>query len=451
MRTLDLAIISESNVFRQRAQLVGSLFTFECITFPSDEAFFMESNLFKNVSCILFDFCKPHDIKDITGTLHVARQVSPSSYILVVCNKMSTEEMDMAISAGASRIITQQEYYDSSKPEFVLSQVIKSVFVPVKTMDLVEGTALTFPLYHFMPLNRRFLKVFNTNSTLTKDFLTKFSNAGDLYVQRESLDLWQEYTSGYVAKDSAEALQKSRQKFRQLNESFLSLALLVSDRSTPATFAKGKELYSHCEKFSADLLSSLLDLEDPWYIISSSAVGDYGSIERAPAVAAYAGFMSATLKVGNPTEVMIGALLADIGYLELSPSVAAKLRTNRTHEMNAEERMEYHKHPIFSLNQCLARRLPLSNNIKEIILQSHERVDQKGFPRRPKADKLLEEAMLVRLCWELDQQCQGRMGEKKPDIREIRRQFSRAAMNEVGNYNPRLIVKANSVLLPAVF
>lgn len=451
MRTMDLAVVSDNLAFRKRADIVARLFTFDSTAYDSDEALFMESNLYKNISCILFDFTKIRDIKDLTGILHVTKQVSPASYIIAVCNKLNAEEIEVVMNNGASRVINQQEFYDTSKPEFVLSQVIRSAYIPIKTMDLVEETELQLPLYHFMPLNRKFLKVHNTGTKLKKDFLTKYSNVGDLYIQRESLDLWQEYTTGYTAVDSAEALQKSRLKFRQLNESFLSLALLVSDRSSPATFAKGRELYTHCEKFSADLLSSLLDLEDPWYIISSSAVGDYGSIERAPAVAAYAGFMSATLKIGSPTEVMIGALLSDIGYLELSPSVAFKLRSQRFEEMNAEEKMEYQKHPIFSLNQCLARRLPLSNNIKEIILQSHERIDQKGFPRRPRADKLLEEAMLVRLCWELDQLCQGRMGEKKPDIREIRRQFSRAAMNEVGNYNPRLIVKANTVLLPAVF
>ena len=85
--------------------------------------------------------------------------------------------------------------------------------------------------------------------------------------------------------------------------------------------------------------------------------------------------------------------------------------------------------------------MPLSEVIKDIILQSHERVDQKGFPHRPRADKLSEEAMLVQLCWDLDAQSQVRMGEQKKMINDIKKQVVQAAQAETSRYPLSFLMK----------
>lgn len=114
--------------------------------------------------------------------------------------------------------------------------------------------------------------------------------------------------------------------------------------------------------------------------------------------------------------------------------------------MNSEETMEYEKHPIFSLNQCLSRKLPLSEMVKNIILQSHERNDQKGFPNRPRGDKLSEDAMLVQLCWDLDSISQVRMGEERKNIEDIKKHIYQKSQSDTGRYSFMFLMKIGKVL-----
>lgn len=447
MRTLDLAIISPHQKFCERAKDLSTSFQFEFHVFRSDEDFFTEAENFNGITSVVLDCSYLEKPNEVAGLVQVARQGAPESYILtVISSKLAPEDARIAKTSGASLVMMESEYYSSCKAEFALSQVIRSAFIPVKTLDLIEDSELSFALYHLLPMNRRFLKVLKPDSKLSKAFLEKYSPAGDLFIPRKDLGAWFEYTNSFRAEDEAGLLRQCRSKFLQLNQSFLDLTLLISDQSSGASFAAGKEVYELCRKFSYELHSSLINTPDPWKVVASSAVGDFGSVERSPAISAYAGILSSQNQIGLGEEVMIGALLADIGYLEFSPSTARKVRNNQMSQLNAEELMEYHKHPIFSLNNCLSRRLPLTEAIKDMILMSHERSDQKGFPHRPRSDKLTEESMLVRLCWELDNRTQVRMGEKRPDIDEVKKSLGSALSADSGNFSVGFACKIAKIL-----
>lgn len=436
MRVLDLGVISNNERFRRRAELVARFFDFEFRLFNNDEDFFSNSGDYKGISCVVLDCSELTKPNEVAGQVQVAKQAAPESYILtVVSSKLSPEDARIVKTSGASLVIMENEYFSSSKPEFILSQVIRSTYFPIKALDLVQGSEVSFPIFHLLSVNKRFLKVAKPGYKVGKDFLEKYADVGDLYLQRSDLPAWVQYTNLHSTEGAESHLRKCRLRFLQLNQSFLNLILLITDQSSAASFAQGRELFEVCEGFASDLLDSMADLPDPWSVISNSAIGDFGSVERAPAIAAYAGILSSQARMGNPKEVMIGALLADIGFLDLSPSTTEKVRQNRLNDLNAEEKMEYQKHPIYSLNQCLSRKLPLSEDIKEIIIQSHERMDQRGFPHHVRSDKLNEAGMLVRLCWDLDMRCQVRMGEKRVDIKEVKQKLSESATNDTGNYS----------------
>ncbi|MEK2647271.1 HD domain-containing phosphohydrolase [Bdellovibrio sp. BCCA] len=451
MRVLDLAIVSPQEKFRRRAENSARVFDFEFQSFESDDDFFTKSETYKAITCVLLDCSHLTKPNEIAGLVQVARQGAPDSYILAIASsKLQAEDARVIKTSGASLVMMENEYVSSSKLEFILSQVIRSAYIPIKTVDLIEGTEPPFPLYYLMPINKKFLKVGKPGNTIRRDFLEKYKEIGELYLRRTDLDAWVEYTNSFSAEDNDSLIRKCRLKFLQLNQSFLNLILLVTDQSSGASFAQGKDLYDICQKFAGDLLESLVHIGDPWIVISNSAIGDFGSVERAPAIAAYAGLLSSESKTGDAKEIMIGALLSDVGYLDLSPSTTQKIRNNHYADMNAEERMEYQKHPIYSLNQCLSRKLPLTESIKDIILQSHERVDQKGFPNKPRSDKLTEAAMLVRLCWDLDTRTQVRMGEARPNIETVKAQLAQTITNETGNYSVGFLMKMSRFLKPKV-
>ncbi|WP_413290387.1 HD domain-containing phosphohydrolase [Bdellovibrio sp. HCB337] len=448
MKSIDLAVVSSDSRFLQRATDVARVFGFEYETFESVDVFFEKGEAFKGVTCIILDCGKIEKSNEAAGMTQVACQMAADSYIIIVMNsKLRPEDARIIKASGASLVMMENEFYASSKLEFVTSQVIRSAYIPVKNVDLVPGTEVDFPLFHLMPVNKKFLKVAKPGVIIREDFLQKYQDVGEFYLRRQDLAKWVEYSHGFEADDSQSLLRKCRLRFLQLNQSFLELALMISDQSSAASFALGKEMYGTCEAFATELLDSLTHVQNPWVVINSSAVGDFGSLERAPAIAAYAGLLSSLSKTGDPKEVMIGALLADVGYLELSPSTSAKIRENRVQDMHDEEKMEYSKHPIYSLNQCLSRKLPFSEAIKSMILQSHERADQKGFPNKINSDKIVEEAMLIRLCWELDNAAQIRLGEERRDINAVKNEIAGDYLSSMGSYSVGFMIKMQPIIL----
>ncbi len=447
MRSLDLAAVSQDPRFSKRATNISQTFGFDFESFDSSDTFFEKTESYKSITCILLDCAKIEKPNEAAGMVQVACQVAADSYIIAVVNsKLKPEDARIVKTSGASLVLMENEFFSTSKLEFVTTQVIRSAFIPIKVYDLMPDTETAFPLYYMMPANKRFLKVAKPGTILNTAFLKKFSEMGELYLKRQDLKHWVEYGRSFNSNDEASALRRCRLQFLQMSQSFLDLALMISDQSSAASFALGKELYSVCENFAKSLLTSLGEVKNPFDVINSSSVGDFGSLERAPSIAAYAAALSQDTKIGNSLEVMIAALLADIGYLELSPSTSAKLRANDIEGMHGEELMEYQKHPIYSLNQCLARKIPLSEPMKMMILQSHERIDQKGFPHRINPDKISEEAMLIRLCWELDSKTQVRIGESRPDIRKIIEEMASIASSDKGNYSIGFTVKIAPVL-----
>lgn len=447
MQILDLAIVSHDSNFRKRSESIAEFFKFHFETYQSDDDFFDGSKAYRNIVTVVLDCSHFEKANDVAGLVQVAKQSSPKSFIIAVVNaKLTGEDARIIKTSGSSIVILENEYFATSKVEFILTQIIRAIYIPIKTVDLFEDSEPDFALYYLMPVNRKFLKVAKPGQTIRKDFLEKYKEVGDLYIERSAFKSWTEYSNSFPVHGSEGLLRSCRLKFIQLNQSFLNLVLLVADQSSGASFAYGRELYETCHSFATDLLNLLKSIDDPWMIISNSAIGDFGSVERSPAIASYAGLLSVQSHIGDPVEVMIGALLADVGYLDLNPVVTQKIRNSSPEVLDSAEILEYQKHPLFSLNQCLSRKLPLTETIKNIILQSHERVDQTGYPNKIRIDKITEESMLIRLCSELDSRSQIRMGEKRQDIRAVKEQMSQTIMDEAGNYSFGFLLKINKLL-----
>lgn len=447
MQTLDLAIVSQNPSFHKRSESMAKVFEIQFRLYNSDEVFVDESSSYSKITFIILDCSHIDKPNEVAGTVQVARQSAPDSYILtVVSSKLSPEDARLVKTSGASLVIMEEEYFSTSKVEFVLTQIVRSAYIPIKTIDLIEGTEPSFPLYYLMPANRKFLKVLKPGYALQKGFLDRYREVGELYIHRNDLKAWTEYSNGFFTDDQEGLTRRCRLKFLQLSQSFLNLALLIADRSSATSFSQGKDLYDICESFASDLLTALNGISDPWDTISNASLGDFGSIERAPTIAAYAGILSARSKIGKPIEIMIGALFSDLGYLDLSPATMQKIRANAIPDLSSEEKNEYEQHPVLSLNQCLSRKLPLSENVRNIILQSHERMDQKGFPNQIRTDKITEESMLVRLCWDLDTRAQIHLGKERISIKKVKENLSRSILNEGDNYSLVFLMKIKQFL-----
>jgi hypothetical protein len=439
---VDLAAISVNKSFINRCDILSHDFDFAFAHYKSADSFFEHAEVAANVRCFILD-CTPFtNIHEAAGTTQVARQMMERSYIVCILDsRVKPEDMELLKKSGADLIMLDAEFTTNSKLEFVTSQVIKSAHIPVKSVDLIPDTHLDCPLYMLMPKNQRFLKVYKAGTRLTLDFIRKFKELGELYLHRNDIEKWIEYIKTFSIQDENTNARICRSRFLKLQQSFLNLVLTVSDQTTSTSFSAGKVLFEECESFAKDLLESLEKVTAPWDIINNSSIGDFGSVERGTAIAAYAGLLSKKSGIGRPEKVMLGALLADIGCLLISPQATKKIRLNIISEMNGEEKMEYEKHPIYSLNQCLSRRIPLDESLKDMILLSHERSDQKGFPNRPGAVKIKEESMIVRIAQEVDSALTLRMGQDRIDFGKTFEDFIENKIAQIDGYSLTLLLK----------
>jgi response regulator RpfG family c-di-GMP phosphodiesterase len=158
-------------------------------------------------------------------------------------------------------------------------------------------------------------------------------------------------------------------------------------------------------------------------VIDECALFSYGPIERSPAVACYAGLMAAKSGAKNPGEVMIAALMSDLGLLNVSPRIITALRNSSVEGLPEDDLKVYQNHPVESLNQLLARKMPVPESVKNMILCSHERFDQKGFPHQLMTEKIPNESYLIQICQLLDQQSLVKMGEKRLGFAAVKAKF----------------------------
>ena len=165
---------------------------------------------------------------------------------------------------------------------------------------------------------------------------------------------------------------------------------------------------------------------------------DFGTIERSPAIAAYAGLLSLTKEIGKAEDVVLSAMLCDIGFLELKPTIAHKLRDGI--ELNAEEKEYYGRISLVSLNRCLSRKIPIPEKMKPIIVAAYERADGKGI-QQLEGRSVPIEAQLIHFCRLVDQASNIKWGEsRKPSTEEIKNSIIEKE-NLSGKFSPLLIQK----------
>jgi hypothetical protein len=304
--------------------------------------------------------------QDIAGHVQVVRQTCKEAFICILAGrKMNTEALNFIRRSGASLVILEDELFETSKIEFMASQVIRASYIPVKISEFRAGQTLSFSLCHMLPLNQKMLPVITKGTIIDAAKLARFGSINELYIRRDEVAAYQKFTESNIDNSANGLLARCRAKYLSLCAGHTQLVFMLTDQSEQASFEEGKWLFERCQLLAKDLLTSLASVSDAWDVVNNSSLGEFGSLERSPTIASYAGLTSLLSSLGDPVEVMIGAMLADVGMLQLSPRVTKKLREKGDlSSLHSEELLEYKKHPIFSVNRCLEKNCNCQNPSK---------------------------------------------------------------------------------------
>lgn len=440
-----VGIVTSNPQAIKRAQILVDNLAAELLSFPTAEKI-EESGKGEDISLIIIHAAQGMDEQTMSAQVQVARYHSPKALMMVILhNRPSSDTVAFTKKSGAEAILSDQEYESTSLPEFLSSLKLNWEYIPIKAAELAKNKPVPITIYHLMPLNFKLVPMMKPGTVLTPEKSEKMKTIGEFYISRDDVDAYQEYIDKNQDLSANGLLSRCRAKYMSLNMGYKRLVQVLTDQSKFSSFQEGKELLDRVYALAGDLIASLSSVGDSWEVINNSSLKDLTPIDRAPAVASVSGLMSLMTGIGKPEEVMVAALLADIGMLNLHPHTLQKIKAHGIAALVGEEKKEYEQHPLVSVNRLLARRIPLPENLKNIILTTHERADRQGFPNQPQKPHP-HEAQLIQFAEKIDNDTKLEFGKQRRNPADVRDELYKMEFDG-GTYYTDFMVKIKPVCL----
>ena len=343
--------------------------------------------------------------------IQISRQQFPDAYLLLVVDKELTKARFQFLSKLGVRIFFLKSELQNSKLSFAVNQILRASFVPLKSIDLVADVAIPFSVYHLMPSRKKFLPLLRAGSIISPERLARLCKEPEFYIHRLEIDLYKKFIESSHDRSAKGLSRRCRANFTALQTEFTNLVFELTDETNNVSYGDGQTLLGRCQALCDDLLVTLAEFPRAWEVINSSSIGEFGSIERAPALAAFCGIFSLSTDVAKISEVMLVSLLVDVAVAKLPLDTTAKIRDEK--ELSAEEIKRLRYIPQASVEMVLSRKMGLSESIRNILFGVYERVDGKGYPKGITEEKIRLESQIIRFAKEFDSRTLLKMGRQR--------------------------------------
>lgn len=420
----DIFVISPNDELRKVCNAIHSDFGYAFQEWKDIDSLFEGERPAKDPRIVILSAVSVANKTDISGQVQVVRQIFNDCLIVcVVAKTLDPEAASFLKKSGADVVVLEDESVHSSKIHFICSQTLSAAYVPIKASELTPGAAITFDLYHLLPLRGKFLVSRRAGDVLDEAKISKCASVGEMYIRQKDATEFSKYTAAHTDNSAAGLARRCRAQFLSLSSSYVDLIYHLTNRGEYASYKQGQDFLKQTNEVALSMVASLGGFDDAWNIINNSSIGTFGSIERAPAIAAYAALFSLQADIGPLEDVMLSALLSDLGIIYLNPTITRKLRNHEIENLTQAERDEYIRHPSISIDVVLERKLPISPNVRNIISCSHERVNGKGFPKGLFAEKVPKIAELIQIAELIDQATSVRLGQARIEKTAFMKEF----------------------------
>jgi response regulator RpfG family c-di-GMP phosphodiesterase len=323
---------------------------------------------------------------------------------------------------------------------------LRAQYLEIKSNDLRADSVIPFEVFHLLPLRQKFLPFIFNGDTLDAKKQAKIQDIGEIYVHRKDAGAYKTYVAAAIDMSAQGLSKRCRAQFLALYVSYSSLVFLLTDQSETASFKEGGALLKNCRDLCDELLGTLAEFGNAWDIINNSTIGEFGSVERAPAIAAYAALFSLQLGMDKVSDTMLAALLSDLGLLFLPSPILIKIRNDQIAQLTPEERALYQKYPTQSLAVILDRKIALDDKLRTIVVSIKERGDGKGFPKGTQGHKVPIEAQMIQFSWDFDRRTLLRLGKQRPDPLKERNKLIEEELASRTKYTEPFMAKLQELL-----
>lgn len=368
---------------------------------------------------LIFMIEEPGGEFGIDEIVQAGRQQFPNAHPIIVVEKELTKEKAAFLERQGVKLTLLRHEVETGKVAFLISQILKASFIPLKSVDLVPDIALPFTVFHLLPQRRKFLKLVRIGDSISADRLPRLLENPEFYIDRSEIMGYKKYIEETSDKSAKGIAKRCRANFVALQAEFSSLALQVTDESSRMTFHEGQELLARCQKLCSDLLNNLAEFPRAWEIVNSSSIGEFGSLERAPAIAAFSGMMALRGDFKRVDEIMMASLIVDMGILATPNSVARAVRDRKMDSLSKDDESSLHRVPVRSIDLALGRKLSIPEKLRNIVVAVYENADGSGFPNKYNDSKIPIESQLIRFAKEFDSRIQIRLGQARREPLQV--------------------------------
>jgi response regulator RpfG family c-di-GMP phosphodiesterase len=385
----------------------------------------------------------------VIGHVQALRQFFPEAFILVVAEKkIPAADTTFIKKSGCNFVMLDNEFETTIRLEYVLQQIVKAAYIPAKSSDFKVGSTIDFHVYTIMPLNQKILPVIQPGTVLSEARAEKLKAAGELYIKRQQARAYSDYLKEHEDKSAKGLMNRCRAQFFTVAYAHTDLIFNLTDQAESASYDEGKRLLKSCMDLAKELLIALATIEEPWGIIDQSTFGMIGATDRSIMIASMSALLSFQTNIGNSDNIMMAGLFCDIGLLDLSPACLGKIDSEEGRsQLNSEDLVLFQKHPILSINRLLERKMPLSEEIKEIIHCTHENADQKGFPRKILPEKIPLESMFIHFAETIDLAFRIKFGKAREPYPDVRKRVYLSEKEKLQRFNLVFLERIRNFIL----
>lgn len=399
----DLILISENKKVIERVRRLSSTFNIN-FDLTSFERIFSLSP--KSYRLAIVDVNSVND-NEALEYLQVSKQIfSPDVLCAVVDMNKKNDVIKTFEKHGADFLITFGDFLDTSIIDYLATQSIEMMYIPVKPQELIQDAPLDFNIHHLISYKSKFVVANCQGEKLSQKKIKHINDLGEVYIHRKEYSKFQKFLQDNMPKSEQGLKVKLRHQFVALQATYTEMSLNLYKNNF--SYENGRRLISECYRLAGELIQSLAYFGNPKEIINNASIFNFGSTERTPAIATYVAIQGILNELPNLEDLMIGTLFSDIGLLKMPLNITDSIRNRKLENLDSSENEFFLRHPKLGLNQILHHKIDLSPVSREVILNSHTKYREN--------ENLSIGAQLCNLATSLDYRTTLRKNSFRPDF-----------------------------------
>ncbi|MFM6927055.1 MAG: HD-GYP domain-containing protein [Bdellovibrio sp.] len=273
-----------------------------------------------------------------------------------------------------------------------------TALMPVDLRDIEAGLNINFDIYVHLPANHRSVVLRRSGDIVDQKQVDKFKNLHQqMYVKKTQLKPFFEYARTVMSLRNVNFPISMTEKFQRSKRNIYEfMAQFLNSASTD--YQEGKAILDKCKDIIADLeLNKNLTTNEVYEEVCRYTGNIRSYYHDCLCVSAYAAYFAQLLdwSAEKREAAAIAGLLHNVGLSQMTFDGIEKKFT----ELSAEDQKAYKYYPERSVNLVKAKKVPLTQEMTDGILQHRESVQGNGFPKALPAKDISDFGKLLAIAY----------------------------------------------------